>query len=102
MIATPMQESLPIRKRERKIIARRNYPLKTRRKCSPILFYKLYIFYLYYIVPQRIYGKAPAALLLFALAHLSIGDRLLAIGTPRLLRADLLDLYVLNCNRSDT
>ena len=30
MIATPTQESLPIRKRERKIIARRNYFLKTR------------------------------------------------------------------------
>src|SRR6266481_1295143 len=59
MIATHTQESLPIRKRKRKIMGRRNYPLKTRRKCNPILWAPLYLLRVYYIVLQRIYGKAP-------------------------------------------
>jgi len=70
MIATPMQESLPIRKRTRKIIAGRNYPLKTRSKY--LVYYCIFISVRYILISTTMHlGHALLHKpILFGLPHL--------------------------------
>src|SRR6267378_3043104 len=87
MIATLMQESLPIRKREGKLIAGRNYPLKTR--STYIVYYCIFITVTYILVSTTLHlGHALLHKpVLPGLPHSMSAKCLLSLGHQRLARA---------------
>src|SRR5712691_6601058 len=85
MIAAPMQESLPIRKRTRKIIAGRNYPLITRSKY--LVYYYIYIIYILFRTTMHLGHALLHKPILFGLPHLIPRSCLLSLGHQRLARA---------------